>query len=151
MKVLVSGGFDPIHDGHINYLEAASHYGKIIVALNTDEWLLSKKGYIFQKWQIRKRILETNVFVWGVIDVNDSDGTVCEAIEKVRPDYFANGGDVIKPNEKEHQCCMKYKVKELFGIGGNKINSSSWLIANLKEQIDEEFIKWCSLIAERNK
>lgn len=132
MKVLVSGGFDPVHDGHINYLEAASHYGKVIVALNTDEWLLAKKGYIFQKWQIRKRILETNVFVWGVIDVNDSDGTVRDALKAIRPEYFANGGDVICANALEHQCCLEYGIIELFGIGGDKTNSSSWLIDSIR-------------------
>lgn len=126
--IIVSGGFDPIHDGHINYLESASKYGFVVVALNSDEWLEKKKDYVFQTWDVRKRILESIRYVTEVVSVNDRDGTICDALRKVKPNYFGNGGDRKVPHPSEHRYCEKHGIVEIFGIGGEKIQSSSELV-----------------------
>ena len=92
MLVLCTGGFDPIHSGHIEYLNAASKMGDtLVVGLNSDEWLIRKKGKAFMPWAERKCILEALRCVDSVIDFDDSDGTAKDAINKVKPDmnFFA--------------------------------------------------------------
>lgn len=128
ITVLVSGGFDPLHDGHIDYLEEARLRGEVVVALNSDAWLRKKKGYALMSWKTRRRILESVIFVDRVIAVNDADGTICEALQKIKPDYFANGGDRAEANPKEHAVCLELSVTELFNVGGPKIRSSSELV-----------------------
>ena len=128
MKVLVSGGFDPVHSGHVMLLHSASQLGKVYVALNSDAWLIRKKGYKFMAWGERALILRQFITVHGVMQVNDEDGTVVDAIVKLRPDYFVNGGDRNKSNPAEHEACLECGTKELFGIGGEKIASSSQLV-----------------------
>ena len=128
MIVLVSGGFDPIHSGHVRLLQAAAKHGRVVVALNSDEWLFRKKGYYFQDFEERREILLDHASVSLVVPVNDTDGTVCDALERLRPHYFANGGDRANPNEAEHALCLKYGIRELFGIGGDKVQSSSALV-----------------------
>jgi len=130
--ILVSGGFDPVHTGHLDYLLAAGVYGKVIVALNSDEWLVRKKGYYFMCWDDRKRILESIRYVHKVVAVNDLDGTVCAALKSAAPRYFANGGDRETSNPKEHDMCKKLNITEMFGVGGGKTRSSSELIKGIK-------------------
>ena len=96
--VMVSGGFDPVHVGHIRMILDASQYGDVIVIANTDHWLHRKKGFVFMEWERRAEILNAIKGVILVDSVDDSDGTVCEAIERLRPTYFANGGDRGKKN-----------------------------------------------------
>ena len=91
--VMVSGGFDPVHVGHIRMILEASQYGDVIVIANTDSWLHRKKGFVFMEWDRRCEILNALKGVVLVDSVDDSDGTVCEAIERLKPTYFANGGD----------------------------------------------------------
>ena len=101
--VLVAGGFDPIHDGHLSLFEAAKQLGdKLIVALNSDEWLSKKKGQPFMPWNVRSKIVKNLSVVDDVIAFDDSDGTAIDAIkvfwESVDFDkniqlVFANGGD----------------------------------------------------------
>lgn len=138
--VLVSGGFDPLHPGHLDYLEGAREYGQVIVALNSDEWLIRKKGYRLLPWSERARLLNALEIVASVTRVLDDDGTVCEAIRAVLPDYMANGGDRVSPHPKEHEVCRDLGVTELFRIGGAKTYSSSDLIraAMLKLREREE-------------
>ena len=126
--IAVSGGFDHLHNGHIDLLEAASKYGHVTVILNTDNWLIRKKGYVFMPWDKRARILSSLRFVQDISTVDDDDGTVCEALIRLRPEFFANGGDRITADPKEHDVCIEYGIKELFGIGGGKVNSSSEII-----------------------
>lgn len=128
--ICVSGGFDPIHSGHLDMIEDANRYGDVIVILNSDEWLIRKKGYAFMKYEERRKILFALRAVHSVTYVNDTDGTVCEALERIRPDYFANGGDRREDNTPELKLCVELKIKPLFHIGGVKINSSSELIKN---------------------
>jgi cytidyltransferase-like protein len=132
MNVLVSGGFDPVHSGHVMLLTGAHQLGRVYVALNSDAWLKKKKGYVFMPWSERSIVLRQFVSVYRVIPVNDDDGTVVEAIVKLRPDYFVNGGDRTSANPAEHEACLSCGTKELFGIGGGKIASSSQLVAAVR-------------------
>lgn len=126
--VAISGGFDPIHGGHIDLIEDASIHGDVVVILNSDAWLKRKKGYAFMSWDHRARILNALECVHNVISVNDDDGTVCEALRHLRPDYFANGGDRTCENTPELKLCADVGIKPLFGIGGDKTSSSSDLV-----------------------
>lgn len=126
--VCISGGFDPIHLGHARLIKEAATYGNLIVILNSDEWLKRKKGYTFMDWFSRSEILMNIKGVTGVSAVDDKDGTVCEALRRIKPDFFANGGDRFPDNTPELQVCTELKIKPLFNIGGGKIASSSELV-----------------------
>lgn len=124
---LLSGGFDPLHIGHVRMILAAkAKRANVTIALNSDEWLIRKKGFAFMTWEDRAEILRALHVC--VVKVDDRDDTVCEALERLRPVYFGNGGDRKKANAKEHQVCRKLGIKELFGLGGKKIRSSSNLV-----------------------
>ena len=132
--VVVSGGFDPIHSGHISYFKSAKQNGdKLVVALNSDEWLINKKGKFFMPFDERKEIIENLSPVDEVIDFEDDDiGSATNALIKVKHMYpkdkiiFANGGDRNKDNIPE----MSLKdIEFLFSVGGDdKKNSSSWIL-----------------------
>ena len=141
--VIVSGGFDPIHSGHISYLKSAKSYGdKLIVALNSDKWLENKKNKFFMPFNERKAIIESINYVDEVIDFDDDIiGSCINALEKVKSSYpdddifFANGGDRNDENIPE----MSVKgIKFLFGVGGDdKKNSSSWILKNWQYFFEE--------------
>lgn len=131
--IAVSGGMDVIHSGHINLIKAAALYGKVTVILNSDDWLIRKKGYRVLPWQERAAIIRELKSVHLVTDVDDSDGTVCEALERIKPDYFANGGDRKKDNTPELDICKKLGIIPLFGIGGEKTQSSSELVNAIRK------------------
>jgi len=132
--VVVSGGFDPLHSGHIAYFKSARKLGdKLVVAVNSDEWLTRKKGRPFMPFHERCNIIEELSCVDQVIGFNDDDDTACNAIfqilsTKTRSDtvIFANGGDRTSDNIPE----MVYdEVEFAFGVGGeDKKNSSSWIL-----------------------
>lgn len=122
--VLVSGGFDPLHTGHLDYLEIARKRGRVVVALNSDAWLKRKKGFLYQNWEARRRILLATRFVDEVVAVEDSDGTVCEAIRRIRPEFFAKGGDRTPENTPEVETCQEYGIPILWGCGEKKDSSS---------------------------
>lgn len=128
--VAVSGGFDPIHEGHIQMLEEAYVYGDVIVILNSDEWLIRKKGTAFQSFETRKKILESIRYVSAVLPAKDDDGTVCKNLQDLKPHYFANGGDREKCNTPEVELCNSLGIQCLWEIGGKKRNSSSALLQN---------------------
>lgn len=130
MIVLVSGGFDPLHVGHVRMIEAARSYGRVEVALNSDDWLARKKGYVFMPWVERAEILCALGAVSRVVPVDDSDGTVAAAILELWPQYFANGGDRGEPNPREAEACARRGCVMLFGVGGGKVQSSSELVRN---------------------
>ena len=135
MKIIVvSGGFDPIHSGHIAYFKSAREHGdKLIVALNSDKWLENKKGKAFMPFIERKEIIENLACVDEVIDFADDDlGSAIGALQKVKklyPNdeiYFANGGDRDKSNIPEMSVDG---IEFLFSVGGDdKKNSSSWIL-----------------------
>lgn len=121
--IVISGGFDPIHPGHIAMIETASEHGEVHIVLNSDDWLVRKKGFFFQPWLDRKKILEA--YTPHVHAVDDSDGTVCEALRRIQPDYFGNGGDRKKDNTPELDVCEELGITPVFELGGGKYSSSS--------------------------
>jgi cytidyltransferase-like protein len=136
-RIMVSGGFDPIHVGHVKMIQDASRWGSVIVVVNSDEWLLRKKGYVFMPYEERVCILGNIKGVQIVSNVDDADGTVCEAIKRLRPDAFANGGDRRKDNTPEMKVCDELGIQMLWGIGGkDKPQSSSWLVNKAMEQLN---------------
>ena len=132
--VLVTGGFDPLHSGHIEYFKAARKLGdKLIVGVNSDEWLTRKKGRPFMSFDERTAIIKELSCVDQVIGFVDDDDTANNAIFQVLSTtsgkvIFANGGDRSKTNIPE----MKFtNVEFAFGVGGeDKKNSSSWILKN---------------------
>jgi len=138
--VLVTGGFDPLHSGHIAYLKAARKLGNmLIVGLNSDAWLERKKGRAFMPLAEREAIVSSIQGVTATISYNDDDGSSRDAIRKVREMYrsdtiiFANGGDRTQENIPE----MDIKDDNLefaFSVGGDdKKNSSSWILEDWKK------------------
>jgi len=126
---MVSGGFDPVHAGHIRLIRAAAEYGDVIVIANSDDWLYRKKGFVFMEWPRRVEILNAVKGVVLVDSVDDTDDTVCEAIKRHKPTYFANGGDRDNKNTPEQTVCEELGVKLLWGVGGTeKLQSSSDLV-----------------------
>ena len=132
---LVTGGFDPIHSGHIAYFERAKDLSDyLVVGLNTNEWLTRKKGQYFLPWIERADIIRHLNMVDAVISWNDEDDSACGAIAKcldiAETVVFANGGDRGKMNTPEFD---KYgdnpRVEFVWGVGGDdKMNSSSWIL-----------------------
>ena len=137
--VLATGGFDPAHSGHVAYLEAAKKLGDIlIVGLNSDEWLIRKKGRAFMPFSERETVLRSMRCVDDVIKFDDSDNSAKMAIYHVRRLYphdhiiFANGGDRNKQNIPEMDL-LDLNLRFDFGVGGNnKANSSSWILEEWK-------------------
>tara|TARA_B100000029_G_scaffold311698_1_gene304205 strand:- start:59547 stop:60074 length:528 start_codon:yes stop_codon:yes gene_type:complete len=126
--VCVSGGFDPVHVGHLRMIRAAAEYGNVVVIVNSDEWLMRKKGYIFMPFEERCEILRGFAAVHDTVQVDDTDGTVCEALERIKPDFFANGGDRKVNNTPEMDLCQTLGIELLWSVGGGKIQSSSDLV-----------------------
>jgi len=133
-RIMVSGGFDPIHVGHVRMIQEAAKQGDVIVVANSDEWLMRKKGYVFMPWEERAEIIESIRGVRSVTRVEDTDGTVCEAIERIRPDAFANGGDRKGNNTPEVALCNHFNIELLWNVGGGKIQSSSDLVEKSKDE-----------------
>lgn len=132
-KIMVSGGFDPIHIGHVRMILEAAKHGEVIVVANSDDWLMRKKGYVFMPWSERAEIIESIRGVVRVEHVDDSDNTVCEAISRCRPDAFANGGDRKGNNTPEVALCNQLGIELLWNVGGGKIQSSSELVSASKK------------------
>ena len=135
--IMVSGGFDPVHVGHIRMIREASQWGRVIVIINSDEWLKRKKGYVFMPYKERAEIIGSIKGVSLIANVNDSDETVCSALRHHRPNAFANGGDRKKNNTPEMDVCEELGIQMLWGIGGkDKPQSSSWLVNKAMEQLN---------------
>ena len=135
--VVVSGGFDPLHSGHIKLIKQARALGdRLIVGINSDEWLARKKGRAFMPWNERLAVLNNLRQVDEVYTFDDSDGTACHLLQQVRAHYpdahiiFANGGDRTQDNIPEMSVS---NVEFVFAVGGSdKANSSSWILQEWK-------------------
>lgn len=134
--IIVSGGMDPITDAHVDLLEGAKRQGhKVIAGLNSDKWLVRKKGKPFMNFKTRSRVLKAMEFVDEVMSFNDDDDTAIDLLARVQRLYpecsiaFANGGDRGKGQVPEEGFCRAYNIDLLFGVGGTeKKNSSSWIL-----------------------
>ena len=137
MICLVTGGFDPIHSGHLRYFEDAKTFSdSLVVGLNSNEWLIRKKGQYFLPWHERADIISHLDIVDSVISWDDKDdsakGAIAKCLEIADEVIFCNGGDRGKENTPE---VMGYgenhRVKFEYGVGGtDKLNSSSWILHN---------------------
>lgn len=133
--VMVSGGFDPVHIGHVRMFKEAKSLGdELVVVLNNDNWLRFKKGVAFMSQEDRKEIIEAFKPVDRVVITahkkNTKDITVCRELELIRPDIFANGGD-RKDNVPvpEYETCARLGIQMVFNVGhGGKVRSSSKLL-----------------------
>ena len=134
MKIaLVSGGFDPIHIGHIRMFQEASEKGVLVVGLNSDEWLMRKKGYIFMPFGERKEIIEAIRGVEFVSGFDDRDDTCLDFLRRYinhpMPIIFCNGGDRKLGTTPEVDFCKLNGIELAWGVGGDyKIQSSSSLV-----------------------
>jgi D-beta-D-heptose 7-phosphate kinase/D-beta-D-heptose 1-phosphate adenosyltransferase len=132
---IVSGGFDPIHVGHLRMFEASAKLGSLYVILNSDDWLTRKKGKYFMTYEHRKEIIEGFACVEEVIPVDDADNTVLKGLQWLFDEFsdeyhliFCNGGDRVADNVPEHILCEKLGIECVWNVGGGKVESSSDLV-----------------------
>lgn len=130
--ICLSGGFDVLHSGHVRMIQGAVHFGRVVIILNSDEWLIRKKGYCLMPWLERKEILLAIKGVAEVVRVADSDDTVCEALERIRPTVFGNGGLRTNKNTPERELCQKLGIAMAYGIGGGERDAKT---LDLREKI----------------
>ena len=127
VKIAVSGYFDPIHVGHLEYLKMAKSLGDILVVIvNNNQQCVLKKGKFFMDENDRLEIVKAIKYVDEVVLSVDQDKTVCKSLELIRPNIFANGGDRSTDEVPETSVCKKYKIEMVDGLG-EKIRSSSSL------------------------
>lgn len=138
--VAVSGGFDPVHIGHVRMFNEARALGdRLVVILNNDNWLMAKKGFVFMPEAERKEVVEAFRAVDEVVVTKHAKGTadmsVCAALEEIRPDVFVNGGDRKLDNIPEVATCEAIGCAMVFNIGhGGKVQSSSELAKKIRER-----------------
>ncbi len=139
--VMVSGGFDPIHHGHIRYFKDAKKLGdKLVVVINNDHWIRLKKGHGFMSAKERAEIISAirdvdAVFI-SLHKKNTKDMSVCSEILKIKPDIFANGGDRFADNIPEFKLCNDLGIKMVFNVGkGGKVRSSSELLKKYSKHL----------------
>jgi len=149
---MVSGGFDPVHIGHVRLFNEARKLGdELVVVINNDNWLKKKKGYIFMPEYERKEIIEAFEAVDRVLlsghKENTEDMSVCVELIKIKPHIFANGGDRNIKDAKdpksslyrEKQIHKKLGIKMVYNVGhGGKVRSSSELVKQAKENISKK-------------
>ena len=137
--VAVSGGFDPVHKGHVRMFKRAKALGdELVVILNNDNWLKKKKGFAFMPEDERKEIIEALGAVDRVVltghPENPTDMSVCAELASIRPNIFANGGDRHTGNVPEVKVCSDIGCEMVDNVGdGGKVQSSSWLLENFKK------------------
>ena len=117
--ILISVAFNPLQFGHLLLFKDASKYGKVIVALNSDEWVLKNKGHLLFDFETRKSILEECKYISKVIPFDDSEGDVTYALFSVRPTYFGNGGSATSYSlpKEEMQVCGYLGIEPIFNLG----------------------------------
>jgi len=125
--VVVSGGFDPLHRGHIEHLKEARKLGdKLVVILNKDQFLLKNKGSVFMPYEDRREILRSLGFVDDVIPCVDEDETVCRALEQIKPDIFAKGGDWKDKEIPEKKICEELGIEVITDVGEEMVSDSKF-------------------------
>lgn len=148
--VCVSGGFDPIHVGHVRMIREAAALGdELVVIINNDHWLMKKKGYVFMPQDQRREIIEAIQGVTRVVftahEPDFEDRSVCRELREIRPHIFAQGGDrdlkdALDPNSSqnpESKLCAELGIEIVYGVGrGGKVQSSSWLTAEDRDTRD---------------
>ncbi|MEM3551211.1 MAG: adenylyltransferase/cytidyltransferase family protein [Candidatus Bathyarchaeia archaeon] len=138
--VLASGFFDPPHRGHIAYLRAAKKLGDwLVVSIHRDECCVRKKGYCFMPLEDRLAIIEALKYVDEVFVCRVScDLTTCDALRIIKPQIFAKGGDRTPENmpRSEVELCERLGIKIVYGVGGGKVQSSSWLVKNFEKALN---------------
>jgi cytidyltransferase-like protein len=135
--ILASGYFDPIHVGHVRYLQACQERGFLVVVVNNDRQAALKKGKAFMSAQERLEIVRALRCVSYAVLAVDDDRSVSKTLELIRPDIFANGGDVTSEEEcREAATCRKLGIRMAFGVGGfDKVQSSSRLVENARSAL----------------
>lgn len=139
--VAVSGGFDPIHIGHIRYMREAAKLGdKLVVIINNNNWFEVKGKPVFMKDKDRKEIIEALECVDEVIISSHKKGTkdisVCKELAKIKPHIFANGGDRFADNIPEFVLCKKLGIEMVFNVGhGGKVRSSSEMLKDYAKKV----------------
>lgn len=127
IKVCTSGYFNPIHIGHLRLLEEAKKLGDyLVVIVNNDNQVDLKGGHFMSEYE-RLEIVKSIKWVDEVILSIDNDRTVLNTLKQVKPDIFAKGGDSVENNVPELELCNSLNIKVIFNVGGDKIQSSSWL------------------------
>lgn len=149
MYLLITGGFDPIHSGHLAAFNKAASLGSLVVGLNSDSWLTRKKGTFFLPYSERKAITRSLSMVNCVLDPwDDDDGTACDAIRKFHKEFgnrrdalaFVNGGDRTPSgaSEAEYELCTSLGIFSIFGVGGGKTASSSNFLGDYLEAMTKK-------------
>jgi len=123
--IALSGGFDIIHPGHVRMVRAAQHFGRVLIILNSDSWVRQRKGGLVMPWADRREVLLSLEGVYQVEAVQDEDGTVCEALQRLRPHVFGNGGIRSKRRTPERKLCHELGIACVWGLGGGEINQYS--------------------------
>lgn len=133
--MILSGGFDPVHKGHVRMFKAAKNMArKVIVGINSDEWLVRKKGEVFMNFAERAEIIKEFYSVDEVMMFNDKDNTAIDLLTRVQRLYpecslaFGNGGDRTDKNTPEKGFCDAYNIDMIWHLGGGKVQSSSNLL-----------------------
>ena len=133
--IILSGGFDPVHKGHVRMFKESTKIGSVIVGLNSDEWLIRKKNKFFMPFEERKEILDAIKYIDKTRSFNDNDDTACDLIKNIHAEYcnkykifFGNGGDRTNKTTPELEFCNNNNIDMIWGLGGGKIQSSSDLL-----------------------
>lgn len=147
--VAVSGGFDPLHIGHVRLFRAARRLGdKLVVIVNNDNWLQAKKGFVFMPQKERAEIIREFPFVDKVVftdhTIKDPDRSVVRSLRKLRPAIFANGGDRKSAKDiPEVAACKELGIKMVFNVGrGGKVQSSSWMVGAARRPASQTIRPW---------
>lgn len=145
--VATSGGFDPLHVGHLRLFKEARKLGdKLVVIVNNDNWLRAKKGFVFMPQKERAELIGAYPFVDKVVFTDhrrsDPDPSVAATLRKLKPAIFAKGGDRTRTNTPETSVCKELGIVAKYNVGGGKVQSSSWMIARSSRPVMRSVRPW---------